>query len=520
MSRRSTPRPEPLWLCLCFGQLPLEVFARGNEQATAPIVITEGGRVCRLNEAAADLGIEMGSTMNTALSISEKLSSFERDPDKERVNLDRLAQWAYQFTPGVSVMPPASLVLEIGSCLKLWGGWEPLRDRIETGLHGLGFVPALGRGHTPLAARLGATASDDRIASIESIRSMSVDRLASDPAIEPKHIADLHRMGIRTIGRLLDLPTSSLNRRFGVYFTNWLGRMTGELADPQKFITPEPHFFSEINFLADVTDKEALRFPINRLLTELGEFLTGRQLYTSHLSWRLSHRSHEPLSFSISMAEPENDPALFLSLTQLKLERVPGIREVDSLSLTVREFSTAEARTGGHRPVDELSGDLFQGTRFRRRDGRVSSIADHARANALLNMLGARLGSDSCFGLSVADDHRPEKAWRTVRAAEITRREAPSMAGYNPRPAFLLTTPRPLRSERGEPFLEGKLILMRGPERIDYGWWDLDNPDRPAARDYYVARSSDGALFWIFEYPVDPSGASTNSRWYLHGIFS
>lgn len=519
--------PSDLWLCLRFEQLPLEVFARGADSERAPIAVTENGRVCRLNDAAESLGVEPGSTMNTALSISESLTSFERDPDRERTNLERLAQWSYQLTPNISVLLPDCLLLEAQSCLRLWGGIDALLAKIEEGFANLGFIPTIGQGRTPLAAQLAAVSHFPDVAGTDSIGRLPVYHLAVDASI----IDALERMGIRTIGQVLALPTDSLSRRFGVYFSDYLARLTGRLPDPRKFIAPEPHFFSEITFLADVTDLNALVFPIRRLLSELHDFLNGRQLYASHLSWKLSHRSRrDPVSFSVSVAEPERDPAIFMPLTQLKLDRLPGIAEVDSLSLTVREFFTPGAKADGIDSTgssDPFSGDLFQGTRFQRRDGQISSTADRARANALINSLSARLGQDSCFGLTPANDHRPEKAWSTVRLSGASRKGArlsgqkkpETFIEHNPRPTFLLTRPRELQTVDGVPRLgRSQLHLMRGPERIDFGWWDRPSIDQAAARDYYIARDDEGALFWIFEYPAGAD--SGDARWYLHGIFS
>jgi protein ImuB len=52
-----------------------------------------------------------------------------------------------------------------------------------------------------------------------------------------------------------------------------------------------------------------------------------------------------------------------------------------------------------------------------------------------------------------------------------------------------------------------KLTLLRGPERIQAGWWQEGQ-----CRDYYVARHEDGAECWAF---VD-----AHDRWYLHGYFA
>ena len=50
----------------------------------------------------------------------------------------------------------------------------------------------------------------------------------------------------------------------------------------------------------------------------------------------------------------------------------------------------------------------------------------------------------------------------------------------NNRPMFLLKKPRKLKLTKNQPYLNGKLILLDGPERIDYGWWDYNiNRDIP-----------------------------------------
>ncbi|HKI73181.1 MAG TPA: hypothetical protein VJ998_00960, partial [Pseudomonadales bacterium] len=129
-------------------------------------------------------------------------------------------------------------------------------------------------------------------------------------------------------------------------------------------------------------------------------------------------------------------------------------------------------------------------------------------------LLNARLGPGICYGLSIADDHRPEKAWQALHPGGKFQVQPSDDVDENPRPVFLLDTPRPLNASGGEPCLGGRLELLKGPERIDFGWWDETNQP---ARDYYIARQADGALFWIFTASSNDARAK---RWYLHGIFS
>jgi protein ImuB len=93
----------------------------------------------------------------------------------------------------------------------------------------------------------------------------------------------------------------------------------------------------------------------------------------------------------------------------------------------------------------------------------------------------------------------------SANAAEAINKSVPFF-----RPLWLLATPEPLEREKsqqwGRPRRQGALQLLRGPERIESGWWD----GADVARDYYVARDSRGSLLWIYR---DVLG------WFLHGVF-
>ena len=495
-------------MCLYFEALPLEVFIRpdneGNHQQPQAVVVVEKSRVVRMNSRAARLGIKPGHSMDTAYSLSHEVVSCERNEDKEISTLSHLAQWAYQFTPNVAIKSNDCLLLDITGCLKLFKGIDVLVPRVEQGLRQLGYRPVITTGNTPLAAMLLARAHDRSEAcsgatglaecsTVERIGPISVRFLHTDE----KTITSLQQMGISNIENLLALPISGLMRRFGVYFTDYLERLTGTKPDPQKFISPDANFLHDITFLSDVNNLASLTFPINRLLNELAEFLTARQLYIDHFTWHLSHRFHGRRSFSIYLANPENTPDVFLTLTRLKLDQINDVKEVDNIALAANSFYPIDEASAGN---DLFDGNLFQGSNHY-----------HQQNNLLLNMFRTRLGPGRCFGLSESNDHRPEKAWKTV---PLNQKDYWSSAFSEklPRPTFLLDTPRALKMTDSKPCLFGKLELLKGPERIDYGWWD-QSPEKPLTRDYYIARQQDGSLYWIFQHV-------SMQRWYLHGIFS
>src|SRR5476649_1454808 len=113
----------PLWACLLFPSLPLDVFARAQspEDAAHPFVVSSGGhypRVIAANAAARETGIRAGQLISAALAFAPELRSRDRDVDAETRALAQLATWALTFTPSAGLAPPNAIVAEIGGSLR------------------------------------------------------------------------------------------------------------------------------------------------------------------------------------------------------------------------------------------------------------------------------------------------------------------------------------------------------------------------------------------------------------------
>jgi protein ImuB len=74
----------------------------------------------------------------------------------------------------------------------------------------------------------------------------------------------------------------------------------------------------------------------------------------------------------------------------------------------------------------------------------------------------------------------------------------------------VLQRPIALRMRDHRPFYTTPLRLIRGPERIEAGWWD----DQTVGRDYYVAQGTDASCYWIY------LERSQDARWFLHGMYA
>jgi protein ImuB len=96
-------------------------------------------------------------------------------------------------------------------------------------------------------------------------------------------------------------------------------------------------------------------------------------------------------------------------------------------------------------------------------------------------------------------------------AADSAKRVASSLPGNAERPFWLLEKPIALMMRDDRPFYGSPLRMIRGPERIECGWWD----GALAERDYFIAQGSDQACYWVYR----ERGGQT-ARWYLHGLFA
>jgi protein ImuB len=74
-----------------------------------------------------------------------------------------------------------------------------------------------------------------------------------------------------------------------------------------------------------------------------------------------------------------------------------------------------------------------------------------------------------------------------------------------------LETPLPLTVRDHRPFYGSPLQMVKGPERIECGWWD----GRLVVRDYFIAQGNSAALYWIYR-----QRNNEEIDWFLHGLFA
>ena len=485
-----------LWLAVHCLDLPLAALPGAGGHAQ-PLAVVEYQRVCICNAAARAGGVVGAMPIASALARYPGLRVASRDPAREAAALQALGLACYALSPVVALQPPAALLLEVGSCLKLFGGLGPLLAAIRERLALQQLTAALGVAPTPAAALLLTHTNLDPLEYWEPHSTHARTRgLGFEPLLEglplaaldcpPRLREDLARAGLRNLGALLALPGPALGRRYGRQLLDYLERIRGRRPDPQTPMPLPAVFTRELDFGIEIAAAQMLLFPARRLLQELSGYLRARQLHCGSLRWALTLDDGTRQTLPLQLASPRGDLQHLLELTRLGLATLQLPAAVTALALHCDDLH----------PPAEPQADLL---------GALAPETDARALKALCDRLTARLGADAIRQPRARDEHLPELAGALLPPGEAGDCDAPPPRA--PRPLWLLETPQALSAPEGKPCLDGPLTLESGPERIEGHWWQV-----PASRDYHRARASDGRRCWL--YRDRRSGV-----WYLHGLF-
>jgi len=417
---------------------------------------------------------------------------------------------ALQFTPRVAQVDEA-LLLEASATLRLWGGRKGLLRRLLQAPEPLAPAP-WAQGRTALAAlamlrlQLRGQAAPARIPQEFPLDTLSAAR---------EHVATLERIGCRHWGELRALPRGGVARRFGAALLDALDCAYGERPERFGWLQLPEEFDLKLELAALATTAPELMWSAQRLLTQLQVWLQARHrgVLALELEWTLDLRrlngvrlpSHE--SIVVRTAQPVQDIAHLRRLVGEHLSRATLSAPANHLRLRTLETLAWSAGSQSLLPEDEVKGE---------------------RLHQLVERLSVRLGEGSVLMAQRQADHRPERMQRWQAAREsmgaqpaVSRREKRPLhcdALYQP---WLLREPLRLEVRAEKPHYHGPLRLLEGPHRLETGWWDAQ-PEAARARDYFIARSDEAGLLWVYRERLAPrhAGEMAPVRWFLQGIYA
>ncbi len=404
---------------------------------------------------------------------------------------------ALQFTPRVARVDE-SLVLEVSGSLRLWGGLPRLLSIIFEQNHPLSPVDHA-QGATSLFAiallRLHANMPASAVEGLPDILP-----LATLSAAIP-HVDTLARTGCRTWGQLRALPRGGVARRFGAPLLQALDAAYGEHPEVYPWLTLPEVFDVRLELPALATGGPELMWTAQRLLVQLQVWLRARQrgVLALELEWALDLKrldgvalpSHQQMV--VRTAQPAQDMAHLRRLVGEQLARVQLAAPVNQLRMRSLDTAPWVGSSQGFLPEDTVQGE---------------------RLHQLIERLSARLGEHNVVVPQAQADHRPERRQHWLPARTHTPRPLPQAEPDALLPPWLLPQPLLLLMRGNVPQYGGPLARLTQAHRIVSGWWE---PDGHVARDYFIARSPEHGLVWVYR---DRVAGDDRDRWYLQGLYA
>jgi protein ImuB len=504
-----------LWIGLSLPQLPLEVFSPSWCSDPGSVVL-EQERVLALSGAARAAGVQRGMRRGGVLMLLPEARLHERDPAREAEALDAVALAMLQYTPQVALAEEATLLMDIGASLRLFGGIRALCARVRADLRALGFTAAVSCAPTARAAwllarhgglRQGQGGTHGKRVPGRSLRMASLERRLDRLPVALLPPARLYAswfegLGCERLGELRRLPRPGLQRRCGRELLDMLDAAYGLCPELFEWVAPPESFRARLELFDRIEQAELLLAGARHLVLQLVGWLVARQFAVERITLLMEHErgrvAMPPTLLEIALAEPTWRDEHLLRLLRERLAKQELPAPVIGLALEALQVRAMAP------PTESL---------FPEPGG---TEEDRMR---MLELLVARLGPENVLQALPQADYRPEVAneWvpvqQKVRPSERAARLPPDVASL-PRPSWLLAKPIALLMRNHRPFYGSPLKVASAPERIEAGWWS-----ETQTRDYFIAEGQDHTLYWIYRERIVGAGVDAEPRWYLHGLF-
>jgi protein ImuB len=518
--------------------LAIERWAKSADCAPdAPVVLTVEGThgpiIHAVTKAAADRGARAGARLTDARALDPALVAVPADPEGDGALVERLAKWAERWSPLVEV-DGDGLRLDVTGVAHLFGGERGLVRDVQRRFAAIGLTVRLAIAPTAAAAwalshyspsplageggsRKAAAGRGDELLSAPSPQPLSrkgerglVEKLAplhvSALRLEADTIRTLERLGLKTIGALMDVPRLALARRFrgAEDVIHALDRAIGKKPEPLNpapaDITPR----STLRLEEPATHPEAAVQALERLIPGLVRQLQERHLGARRLSLTGYRVDGSVALASVATSIASREPKHLQRLLADKAAALDPEFGFDAFALVADWTEQLDAAQDSL--VEEPCGER-----------------DLAR---LVDRLTVKLGPRAVRRPRHEESHLPERASGWV-AAVSSSLSAKQVGRELKRPQRLLDRPEAIDVIYATPEGMPRRFVWRravhdiaraeGPERIAPEWWR--QPSSARLRDYYRVEDGEGRRYWIYREGVIGDGRGGLPGWFMHGLF-
>ena len=557
-------------------QLAIERWAKSADCAPdAPVVLTvegtHGAVVHAVTKAAAERGARAGARLTDARALDPALVAVPADPEGDAALVQRLAKWAGRWSPLVEV-DGDGLRLDVTGAAHLFGGEDELVRDVERRFAVLGLTarvaiaptaaaawalarfsssPRRGEGDSPKASgvrgvqaatpltlpalRASLPLPDGERGLLEQLSPLPVSALRLDADT----VRTLERLGLKTIGALLDMPRLALARRFrgAEDVVDTLDRALGRKPEPLTAIAADPPPRATLRVEEPATHHEAAGQALERLIPEFVRQLQERHLGARRLALHGFRVDGSVATASVATTIPSREPKHLQRLLADKATALDPEFGFDAFALTAdwtesldaAQESLVEEPSGERevaRLVDRLTVKLGP-KRVRRPRAEESHLPERASGwvAAVSSSLPAKLAGRGSI----------ERRFNGGGVGAKPLRHSTASSGPPPRPSAreelrpqrLLDHPEAIDVIYATPEGMPRRFVWRravhdiaraeGPERIAPEWWR--QPSTSRLRDYYRVEDAEGRRYWIYREGLIGDGRGGLPGWFLHGLF-
>lgn len=488
-----------LWIYLHFPSLQLDLIEaseppldakpslHGQAVASYPskpanlaraVVDVSKNTLCQLNLKAREQGLQLNMGLASASLACSQLQLYEYSHEVESAHIVNIADHLYLVTSDIVLAPPNAIILRAQNMLTLYGGLPSYWLIIEQVLSRLSVHFVGASSYSVQAAKVLALNHKNIITDDRKRIASELEKCAlSYTDIDPADLQKLQRIGVRTYADMCQLPLAELANRVSRFSMNIINELLGKQAARVTFYQPQTRYHDYLELLYEISLTAKLLPVIGLSIDKLSEFLRLRNAHCLQIVMQFFQREHPLREYNFASIRPIYKTKDWLDIIGLKLESVKFDSPVYALSLSCQQYEVAEV----------ANDDMF------------TQKSTHLAALTLLSRLQSKLGDKGVKQLHFVGDFRPEYS---TKASPINTKKYKNIYSQNSifadRPGLLLPKPQPLSLH---------VQVIKGPERIQTGWWD----DKPINRDYYIGQSQDGQQVWIFKTPTQ--------EWFLHGYF-
>ena len=500
-------RVASIWL----PSLAIERWAKSADSPPdSPVVLTVEGPhgllIHAVTKAATERGARAGARLTDARALDPGLAAVPADPEGDAASVERLARWASRWSPLVEVDGADALRLDVSGVAHLFGDEEQLVRDVQRCFARIGLTA-----HVAIAPTAAAAWAFSHFGG-EELSPLHVAALR----LKPDTVRTLERLGLKTIGALLDMPRLALARRFkdGDDVVDALDRLTGRKDEPLTAAPADPPPRAALRLEEPATHPEAPGQALERLIPALVRKLQQRHLGARRLALTGYRVDGTVAVASVATAIPSREPKHLQRLLIDKAAALDPEFGFDAFTLTAEW--TEELGAAQDSLVEEPSGER-----------EIAKLVDR---------LTVKLGPQRVRRPQAEDSHLPERAsgWipalaslRAKRSNPVLDRHVASLLAMTKRPQRLLDRAEAIdviyATPEGMPrrFVWRRAVhdiaRVEGPERIAPEWWR--QPSSARLRDYYRVEDREGRRYWIYREGLVGDGRGGAPNWFIHGLF-